>query len=115
MIITVKTTGIHADNLRAKRIRNSEAQFFVCLVETIGVMLIPHKNTCTSTSRHFRKHNPNCEPEISLSYLHNIPIYYPSHTVVLDLYPSKGWLSTWCNNTQNFLGPDFYSKCYHVF
>ena len=28
MIITVKTTGIHGDNLRAKKVRNSEAQFF---------------------------------------------------------------------------------------
>ena len=41
VIVFVKTTSSHEGNLRVKRIRNSGAQFFVCLVETLGAIRAP--------------------------------------------------------------------------
>ena len=65
MFISIKTT-----KSRAERIVKSDGQFFVCntlLSETFGAWV--HHNEETQTL---------WVPEMSLSYLQNMPIYFPS-------------------------------------
>ena len=44
MLISIKATSSHEGNFRTERIRNSGAQFFVCLVETFGATRASRRN-----------------------------------------------------------------------
>ena len=61
--------------------------FFVFFVEIFGATLTPHKETCISW-HFFRSHEPNHLQEMSLSYLKNIPIYYPLGKYKLSIHSS---------------------------
>ena len=75
--LSIKATSPHEGNLRARSIRNSRAQFmcvpcrdFWCHVRTAK------KRAPPDTS--LKNHKPNRVPKMSLNYLQNMPIYYPS-------------------------------------
>ena len=65
-------------NLRAERIRNSDVHFFVCLVETL--VLLAHLQQIF-----FRNYEPNPVPDMNLSYLQSMSIYYPSRKYKLSM------------------------------
>ena len=80
----MESTSLYEVDLRVEKIRFSGPHFFfvcVCvfLVETLGVMR-HHKEMYSSPSdTFFRNHEPNRVPErtFCLSYLQNMPTYYP--------------------------------------
>ena len=57
---------------------------FLCLVGTLGAMC-HHKETWIS--RYFsRNHEPDCVPEIGLSYSQSMSVYYPSGEYKLSIH-----------------------------
>ena len=122
MFISIKTTSPDEGNLKVERIWNSGTQFFLCLVETFGARVVHHvEETCTSRY-FFQNHEPNRAP---LSYLQNVPIYYPSfreiktfnsfllrvllHNRFCAQYftPLKKMLGAWYKHVQNFSALSF--------
>ena len=73
MFISIKTTSPHKDILRAEGTGNSHTNFFC----------VPSRDFwCTTVVKKraniFSNHEPNRVPKISLNYLQNVPIYFPS-------------------------------------
>ena len=73
VFIYIKTITAHKGNLRAERLEILLPSFFVCLVETFNARLHHRGKTCISWF--FVR---NRVPEMGLSYLQNIQVYYPS-------------------------------------
>ena len=76
VFISIKTTSPHEGKLRPERIENSGTLSLYTL-EVLVHMRTTAKEL-TPCDAFFRNHEPNRVPEMTLSYLQNIPTYYHS-------------------------------------
>ena len=76
VFMSTKTTSSHEGDFRAERIRILVHNFFLCLVETVGVTHAPRRNTYLLIL--FSEIMKQISLEMSLSYLKNMPFCYPS-------------------------------------
>ena len=74
--ISVKNTYPHGGNLRAEKIKNSGAQFFVCAFFRYLVPCLHHAKIRAPRDPFSRNLEPNRGPETSLSCLKSMSIYY---------------------------------------
>ena len=95
---------------------------FLCLVETFGARVVHHVEERCTSRYFFQNHEPNRVP---LSYLQNLPIYYPSfreiktfnslllrvllHNRFCAQYftPLKKMFGAWYKHVQNFSALSF--------
>ena len=72
MFISIKASSSHEGSFRAERNENSGKHFFYTWLRHAF-----SGNESAHCDTFFRNHEPNRVRELSLSYMQNMPIYYP--------------------------------------